>query len=146
MTYLYLFIFYLLLARLSESNMRFFLLKSKEEETSKLLLIWANIICHTFNTLTLDLVLPCFWPVLLARTRDKLAYFRTSLVLFINFNSKLIVLIISTISACLQVEVIDLMIPIWINTYFYFQNLIENEIPQLSSVSEKYSTSLLNLN
>ena len=92
MTYLYLFIFYLLLARLSESNMRFFLLKSKEEETSKLLLIWANIICHTFNTLTLDLVLPCFWPVLLARTRDKLAYFRTSLVLFINFNSKLIVI------------------------------------------------------
>ena len=92
MTYLYLFIFYLLLARLSESNMRFFLLKSKEEETSKLLLIWANIICHTFNTLTLDLVLPCFWPVLLARTRDKLAYFRTSLVLFTNFNSKLIVI------------------------------------------------------
>lgn len=91
MTYLYLFIFHFLLARLSESNMWFFLFKSKEE-TNKLLLIWANIIGHTFNTLTLDLVLPCLWPVLLARTRDKLAYFRTSLVLFINFNSKLIVI------------------------------------------------------
>ena len=33
-------------------------------------------------------LIPCPWPVLLARTRDKLAYFRTSLVLFINFNSK----------------------------------------------------------
>lgn len=92
MTYLYLFIFQVLLVRLSESNMWFFLFKSKEEETNKLLLIWANIICHTFNTLTLDLVLPCLWLVLLARTRNKLAYFRTSLVLFINLNSKLIVI------------------------------------------------------